>query len=612
MAYPAFRPTGLYYCFFGNDPYGTGYPANASIYDPIGGWAPMGNAGLAGMAVGTYVDPTHLTCVAPPYFGPTNGPVAVVIVDQNPTGLLPGPGEGQLLNVAFYQAAAWTWRQPTIVSISPTSGGAVGGTSITLTGTDLYQTTSQFTNYLVFNHVDRVPLTYVNPTTLTGVSPPYADGPTTVDVTLEPPIWTYGGWRQASTTLVNAWTYTPVWWLTYDLVLEYGDYILPAPSPVWVFDEKPPKGKWTAPGASPDPNGWWSSTSDFRGDVTVVAGVLGDNAIRPKDPRTWTDLHDFAAISAAMLGGSPGIAVSFHNRLVYAATGYAHGTAAPPIRIFDGSYDRELTTIPPPSSGGVATAIVSILVANGRIYLSTLDQGNSSSTFVGRVFMLDIESAALTPIGAPFPVGHVPYALAWCNGFLYCGTHRQAPVAGKIFAIRPDIDTAWVADYDLATAGAGLAGVAALRSFQGALYVGTTAAAGTFATILKRSPSGTYTTAVIAGGGAATDNNGYLSLMEFQGQLYASYWNHDTPAIAVIQRTPDGAAWTTSYTGSAGTLRPFIVLGVDDGQLFAIGGGLDLAVALLSTTDGVTWTDLTPQIPDTTETALPAFGVVVL
>jgi hypothetical protein len=51
---------------------------------------------------------------------------------------------------------------------------------------------------------------------------------------------------------------------------------------------------------------------------------------------------------------------------------------------------------------------------------------------------------------------------------------------------------------------------------------------------------------------------------------------------------------------------------VDDGTLFAIGGGPSLAIQLLSTQDGSLWTDLTPQIPDTTETALPAFGVVVL
>ena len=70
--------------------------------------------------------------------------------------------------------------------------------------------------------------------------------------------------------------------------------------------------------------------------------------------------------------------------------------------------------------------------------------------------------------------------------------------------------------------------------------------------------------------------------------------------------------WTTSYTGAAGTARPFIVLGVDHDTLFAIGGGAGLTAAILSTPDGTTWTDLTAQLPDSGETALPAFGVVVM
>jgi len=352
------------------------------------------------------------------------------------------------------------------------------------------------------------------------------------------------------------------------------------------------------------PHGWFQSDAGFRGDVVAI----GDS--RPANPRSWKDFVGFATGSAAMLGGSPGIAGIVRNHLVYAASGYVVGTAAPPIRLFGGSYDRELTTIPP-TSGGVAHAVVSILVANGTIYVATWDAGIDSATWVGRVFSLDIDSATLTPIGDPFPVGHLPYALTFLNSQLWCGTHRQNPAAaGKIFVIRPGVDAAWTQDFDLATVTQG--GVAALAGFHGALYVGTTAAAGTFGKVLTRAADGTYSAVDAGTAGAATANNGYLAFGVFQDALYAAYWNNDVAPIAQIRRSADGVTWTTSYTGAAGTLRPFLALLVDAGFLLAVGGGLGLTAAIVTTDDGATWLDLTPQLPETDRTALPAVGVLVL
>lgn len=355
----------------------------------------------------------------------------------------------------------------------------------------------------------------------------------------------------------------------------------------------------------PPPHGWFYSDAGFRGNVVAI----GDT--RPANPRSWKDFVGFATGSAAMLGGSPGIAGIVRNHLIYAASGYTVGTDAPPIHLFGGAYDRELTTLPPTSTGGVAQGVVSILVANGVIYVSTWDAGTSSATWVGRVFSLDVDSATLTPIGDPFPTGHLPYALAFVNSQLWCGTHRQSPTAaGKIFTIRPGVDPAWVEDHDLTADSLG--GVAALIGFHGALFVGTTAAAGTFGKILARAADGTYSVADVGTGGAAVANNGYLAFAVFHDALYAGYWNNDTTPIAKIRTSADGVTWTTSYTGAAGTLRPFLALLVDAGFLTAVGGGLGLTAAVVTTDDGVSWLDLTPQLPETDRTALPAVGVVVL
>lgn len=651
---PVFRASGLYYCIFSSDPYAVGNPG--VDYDPVLGFAPMGTP-LSAFAAGTYVSDNEITCVAPPFYS-TNGPVDVVVVDQNPTGL-PIVG-GHLINVPFYLPSGFSWLPPTITGIAPGHGGGAGGDAFTITGTNLYAGSPQFPNRIGFGAGAAVQVTYVDATTLTGVSDVYGGGPTTVDVSLIPPIFTYGGGRQAITTLVDAWTYDPVWWSfsgadgdlftfldptrcirissdwqeflawfeTYfgfpwegflPACMAGGDWTfkfiesgvgVPRLDPFtftwWFYGFRAPGFGWThVPLAVPDLNGWWSSVAGFRGNVLIVADS------RPKNPRTWADFAFFASSSAAMLGGSPGLAAVIHNRLVYAASGYTVGTTPPPIRLFDGSYDRELTKVPPTSAGAVSKAIVSLLAANGTIYVSTIDSGTSSADFVGRVFALDIETATLRPIGAAFPAGHVPYALAWANGMLWCGTHRQVSTAvGKVYAIRPDVDAAWLEEYDLAASG--VTGVAALVSFQGSLYVGTTAAAGTFAKILKRGADGSYTTAETGSGGTATANNGFLSLVEFHGVLYAGYWNADTPAVATIRKSADGTTWAASFTGATTTLRPFIALTVESGELFALGGGFGLTGALLNTLDGITWTNLTAQIPETTETALPAFGVVVL
>jgi hypothetical protein len=292
----------------------------------------------------------------------------------------------------------------------------------------------------------------------------------------------------------------------------------------------------------------------------------------------------------------------------------------------------------------------------------------------------------LTPIGAAFTGGELPYALAWHQNRLWVGTTNGLGTVGAVYGFRPGIDTAWTVDHRLASDHLG--GVHALQSYRGKLYVGTDAAAGTQGAVLVRDALGVYTVADVGGDTPAladmatliadaivspmvfvkadtaralrdpwdlwylpsfdsytipnaivsptlfaaynaTDvltaelqtgttivlsaivNNGYLALAVLDDLLYVSYWNHGTTATSLI-RTFDGTTWRTSYTGVDDTLRPFIAFFPDSGLLFAIGGGMHLTGALVSTDDGVTWIDKTPYLPETDKTLLPIFGVEVL
>jgi hypothetical protein len=95
-------------------------------------------------------------------------------------------GSDTLANAFTYVAA------PTLVSVNPTDGPAIGGTTVTLTGTGLTGTTD-----VTFDGVPATGVLVVNDTTVTVTTPSHTAG--LVDVELTTP----GG----SDTLVNAFTY---------------------------------------------------------------------------------------------------------------------------------------------------------------------------------------------------------------------------------------------------------------------------------------------------------------------------------------------------------------------------------------------------------------------
>lgn len=430
---------------------------------------------------------------------------------------------------------------------------------------------------------------------ITGVAPAHADGAVNVVVT---------NTDGQISTLVNGFLYFTPWWVQTNTTVIDG---VPYSVFFYVHQCNPPTdGLWIKTSVDPpfvsDPNGWYLSTAAYTGSVTVAPNGS------PSDPRTWANIVAWATGDTGMLGGSPAASCGFKNRMLYPATGYTVGTHYPPIRVFNGAFDHELVRLPPTVAGGVPRAVMSMLTANGTIYLSTFDSGTTSADWLGRVFQLDLESGQLTPIGAPFAAGELPYALCWHMGRLWCGTNNGIGTVGKIYFFRPDIDTTWTLDHSAATDGAG--GIDSLCSFQGNLFVGTDNAAGSRGKVLKRDTLGVYTVSLTGTGGTAHINNGYLALTAFAGALYASYWNNDGTAISKIQKF-DGTTWTLAYTGALGTLRPFILLYADNGILFAVGGGMSLTGAIVTTPDGTTWTDRTANLPETGHTMLPMIGTEV-
>lgn len=378
--------------------------------------------------------------------------------------------------------------------------------------------------------------------------------------------------------------------------------------PVWEDDTYYPTGTtigWTETDA-PDDEGWWFSIGEnFAGSAVLIADS------RPKNPRGFEEVDDFATGSAFPYSSFPGVVGTFKNKLIYTPGGYVVGTDKPTLRVFDGTFDREICKIPVTSAGAVPKAIISILVANGTIYLSTFDSGTTSSNFAGRVFELNFETGVLTPIGSAttFSGGHLPYALAWHNGRLWCGTTTTDPdTEGRIYFYRPLQDTDWTLEHTLS-----VGCVSSMVSYKGLLYIGCTAPASTFAKVMVRQADNTYATSLTATGGTAAANNGFPSMVEFEGDLYAGYWNDDSTEVAKIY-TFDNSSWTTAYTGSGDTIVPYVALATDGDFIYAIGGGSGRDAVLLTSTDGSSWNDRTVFLHQSSpaSTGLPAYGMVSL
>nr|WP_308343867.1 IPT/TIG domain-containing protein [Streptomyces sp. MK37H] len=107
----------------------------------------------------TVVSATQITAVAPPGSG------TVQITVTTPGGTSNG--------VAFGYAAA-----PTLTGISPATGPAAGGTTVTLTGTNLLGATA-----VSFGSTPASSFTVVSATQITAVAPPGAAGPVQITVT---------------------------------------------------------------------------------------------------------------------------------------------------------------------------------------------------------------------------------------------------------------------------------------------------------------------------------------------------------------------------------------------------------------------------------------------
>lgn len=473
----------------------------------------------------------------------------------------------------------WTGDGGTITSIAPTNGPTSGGTAFTITGTSF--PTDAASVRVLLRGVEATSVIVVNSTSVTGVSgASITAGLGDVNIIFE-----YADIVDAEASKAAIWTYnSSSQWFTIDPTTtdttDPGTGV-PAGTPpsnglIYYYGDTPPGTGWIAAAAPPSPFGWWWSDEAMAGAPMIV--TLTDN---PRAPRDWTKVSTFATGAADHLGGS--VACAFNNKLIYGARDYTVATDSPSIRIFDGQSDRLLTTFPKDAGGAVAEALMTIIAANGTVYVATLDTGGNG----GRVFELNVAAATLTPIGAAFSGGEVPYALCFGAGRLWVGTNFGNGQPGRVLFFRPDVDSAYTVDEVF---GAALGGVCALAFYNGLLYAGIDNENAFSGEVRVRGTDTVWAQSVAGSGTAAM--NGYTQLLVFKGNLYGAYWN-SAASVALIRKY-DGASWTTVYTGATTTALPCVALFEHRSHIYALIGsaGDDAALIYSLTGAAASWVDL--------------------
>ncbi len=257
--------------------------------------------------------------------------------------------------------------------------------------------------------------------------------------------------------------------------------------------------------------------------------------------------------------------------------------------------------------------------SDGNIYMTMKDKfdGQNVAGSVGRAFRVSPSTGSilemnLLPFGAnPGPFNFLPYSCAFFNSWMFTGTFPAA--INETAIVRATDGNSETEDIGLGGAdGSQHAMGACFALYNGRLFHGTGVwqTAASYAQIWSRRPgalqdggAGAWTQLLPnpVTGGAAQNGNYIVSMVVFNGSLYASWFNPGLNA-SIFKITANSTDPTsTSFTVSSNTsLQHFpYYLFVDDGVMYAIAvqDASNTTIAY-TTPDGVTWTEKSTSLPN--------------
>ena len=292
----------------------------------------------------------------------------------------------------------------------------------------------------------------------------------------------------------------------------------------------------------------------------------------------------------------PQRSVSYKRRFFFAGDNYTVDVTQPVMVMFDGVLYSELFRLPNNASQPTTVSrwINDMVAANGIIYISTFEGGGVAPDHKGRVIAFDPEFGSLTLIGNRFGngtgenLGGMPYCITSFLGSIWVGTMGiSGNPNGKIYRIIPGIEDVWTLDHN---AGADTGYYMSLLQFQGSLYAAQSSDASGNAKIEKRTAAGVWTDSFT---GPDTGVAYCGGLVEFNNLLFACYYR--TGGKNLIKKF-DGSSWVTDkdvgvdYTATTKAPgQPFVFAGNLYWPFFEDSSDTSLTNFLLKRTTAGVW-----------------------
>jgi len=205
----------------------------------------------------------------------------------------------------------------------------------------------------------------------------------------------------------------------------------------------------------------------------------------------------------------------------------------------DGSFEKLHTIVAPDGYTG-ATMIHDLLIANGRLYFTTND-GQSGGNYGGRVFQMDLATAAVAQVGGQFGAGLIPLTLCWWNGYLWLGTTNALGTAtARVYRINPNTETAWALVY---TAPANNSTCTGMVGYRGNLYATFCGLAATTAAIVVQLTPALASSVVDTAAGVG----GYYGQPIVYANILYCPWG-GVVGTASLVRSYNGTIWGTAFT----------------------------------------------------------------
>lgn len=313
-------------------------------------------------------------------------------------------------------------------------------------------------------------------------------------------------------------------------------------------------------------------------------------------------------------GGSHSIAVTSMTRagtVVTTTTTAAHGLATGDTISVLGAVETEYNITAAITVTGATTFTFDIGTTPTSPATGTITVG---SAVKGSVYEIDPATTGVIKLGSTFPTGHIPYALCWAYGRLWCGTavnRNESTAASRIYYFRPDIDTSWTLD-ETFSANEGIC--MALASFQGRLFAALNfnSAAGGTARVMVRATTGTWSASDTGTVPAAAGNydSGYMSLLVWPPEdgsvtspasaLFATRRAITGDAGTGALRKFNGTSWSTVHTwdydaSGTGHLESTYTINSSNTPVPTL--WVTRGTLLYNSTNGTSWTDRTAGVP---------------